>query len=110
MELQAIGEDGVNYSDTRLQACPMSAAQGLHLEFCMSCPSYSSPSIQNSFLPRPGWYAALKRPVDVVLILVGLVVSFPLLVLGAVLVKLTSRGPIFYSQIRLGQDGQPFWI
>jgi lipopolysaccharide/colanic/teichoic acid biosynthesis glycosyltransferase len=47
---------------------------------------------------------------DVVLTLAGLVVGLPLLLLGAVLVKLTSRGPIFYSQVRLGKGGRPFWI
>jgi lipopolysaccharide/colanic/teichoic acid biosynthesis glycosyltransferase len=34
----------------------------------------------------------------------------PVLVVVAVLVKLTSRGPIIYSQTRLGRDGRPFRI
>src|SRR5207237_1211278 len=36
--------------------------------------------------------------------------SAPFLLLAAVAVKLTSRGPVFYSQTRLGQGGRPFAI
>jgi lipopolysaccharide/colanic/teichoic acid biosynthesis glycosyltransferase len=39
-----------------------------------------------------------------------LVFASPLLLLAAVLVKATSRGPILYSQIRLGRGGKPFRI
>jgi lipopolysaccharide/colanic/teichoic acid biosynthesis glycosyltransferase len=37
-----------------------------------------------------------------------LVVTAPLLLVAAVLVKLTSPGPVFYSQTRVGKDGRPF--
>jgi lipopolysaccharide/colanic/teichoic acid biosynthesis glycosyltransferase len=40
--------------------------------------------------------------------LVLLLVTAPLVVLAALLVKLTSRGPAFYSQVRLGRGGQPY--
>jgi lipopolysaccharide/colanic/teichoic acid biosynthesis glycosyltransferase len=39
-----------------------------------------------------------------------LLLTLPLVVLGAVLVKLTSRGPVLYSQMRVGRGGQPFPI
>src|SRR5262249_54731454 len=32
------------------------------------------------------------------------------ILVAALLVKWTSRGPAFYRQIRLGKGGQPFWI
>ena len=51
-----------------------------------------------------------KRPFDVCLALLGFVLSLPIFVVAALLVKLTSRGPIFYSQIRLGLGGRPFRI
>jgi exopolysaccharide biosynthesis polyprenyl glycosylphosphotransferase len=38
----------------------------------------------------------------------GLVVLSPLLMLLAVLVKLDSRGPVFYAQDRMGLDARPF--
>ena len=59
---------------------------------------------------RAAWYARLKRLLDAVLALVGLVVSLPVLLAAALLVKLTSRGPVLYSQVRLGLGGRPFRI
>jgi lipopolysaccharide/colanic/teichoic acid biosynthesis glycosyltransferase len=38
----------------------------------------------------------------------GLVVAAPLLALAAILIKLESRGPVFYRQRRVGQGGVPF--
>src|SRR4051812_39848574 len=61
-------------------------------------------------LPRPDWYRRCKPVLDFVLALVGLVLAAPLLAVIAVAVKLTSRGPIFYSQTRLGKHGRPFRI
>jgi sugar transferase (PEP-CTERM system associated) len=52
----------------------------------------------------------VKRVVDVALVLVGLVLTLPLMALVAVAVKLSSRGPVFYHQERVGKDGQVFVI
>jgi lipopolysaccharide/colanic/teichoic acid biosynthesis glycosyltransferase len=38
------------------------------------------------------------------------VLTAPLIILAAVVVKLTSRGPVFYSQTRTGKDGDPYSI
>src|SRR4051794_4128499 len=46
----------------------------------------------------------LNRGVNLVLGIIGLVLLAPLLLLIAVLVKLTSRGPILYTQTRVGID------
>ena len=51
---------------------------------------------------------ALKRVFDFVSCSVGLIVISPLLMLLALLVKLSSRGPIFYGQVRMGVDGKEF--
>jgi sugar transferase (PEP-CTERM system associated) len=51
---------------------------------------------------------ALKRVLDIVASFVGLVVSLPLCALAALLVKATSRGPVFFTQERVGQDGITF--
>jgi lipopolysaccharide/colanic/teichoic acid biosynthesis glycosyltransferase len=61
-------------------------------------------------LLRPGWYLASKRALDLVVMLVLMVLAAPLILLSVLLVKLTTRGPVFYSQIRLGQGGRPFRI
>ncbi len=57
-----------------------------------------------------GWRLSLKRGMDVVAAAFGLVVLSPLMLLTAILVKLTSRGPAFYCQERMGLDGRPFYM
>jgi lipopolysaccharide/colanic/teichoic acid biosynthesis glycosyltransferase len=51
---------------------------------------------------------ALKRTVDVVLSAVGLLLLSPILLLIAIAVKLSSRGPVIYRSIRPGLGGEPF--
>jgi lipopolysaccharide/colanic/teichoic acid biosynthesis glycosyltransferase len=45
-----------------------------------------------------------RRLLNVVVAVVGLVVTFPLWALIGIAIKLTSRGPIFYDQTRVGLD------
>ena len=52
----------------------------------------------------PRW----KRTLDLVAATIGLIVLSPLLIVTAVLVKSTSRGPIFFTQPRAGLGGCPF--
>ena len=52
-------------------------------------------------LRETGW---VNRVVNVLLAVVALVVASPVLVLVALLVKLSSRGPVFYTQERVGLD------
>ncbi len=51
-----------------------------------------------------------KRILDQVVSFVGLVLSAPLCVLVAMLIKLESRGPVFYRQERVGQDEKSFTL
>ncbi len=51
---------------------------------------------------------ALKRVLDILASSLGLLLSLPLCLVAAALVKLTSRGPIFFVQERVGEDGEPF--
>ena len=51
---------------------------------------------------------AIKRVLDIFASLVGLLLSLPLCIVAATLIKLTSRGPIFFVQERVGEDGEPF--
>lgn len=52
----------------------------------------------------------LKRMLDLLITIVGGVVVLPLSGVLAVLIKLTSSGPIFYSQMRIGYRGQAFRV
>ncbi len=49
-----------------------------------------------------------KRFIDVVGGAAGLVLGSPLLLLAAILIKIESRGPIFYRSTRIGRGGRPF--
>jgi lipopolysaccharide/colanic/teichoic acid biosynthesis glycosyltransferase len=52
----------------------------------------------------------MKRLFDIVFAAVGLVVLSPLLLLVAVAVKVSSRGPVLFRQERIGQGGRAFYI
>ena len=52
----------------------------------------------------------IKRIFDVIVAIVGLILSFPICLLTAVLIKLTSPGPIFYRQKRSGLNGEVFTV
>ncbi len=62
-------------------------------------------------VPRPrGWYAWCKPVVEFAAALVLLILAAPVILLTALAVKLTSRGPAFYSQTRVGKDGRLFTL
>ncbi len=51
-----------------------------------------------------------KRVLDVAISSIGLTVTAPLCLLTAILIKCDSRGPVFFGQERVGQDGSTFTI
>ncbi len=56
------------------------------------------------------WSTALKRLLDIGIASVGLILAFPVMALVALAVKLTSPGPVFYHQKRVGLHGRLFTI
>jgi len=58
--------------------------------------------------PAAGGASAAKRLFDVVLALVLLVPALPPMLLVALGIRLTSGGPVLYTQTRVGKDGRPF--
>lgn len=58
--------------------------------------------------PPIGWQVALKRVIDIVGSLLGLMLLAPLFLVVAILIKKESPGPVFISQERSGQNGKPF--
>jgi len=50
----------------------------------------------------------MKRLFDFIISLVGVIVLSPVLILAALLIKITSGDPIFYKQDRVGRDGKIF--
>jgi len=57
-----------------------------------------------------GWYLSSKTAMDFVMAAVLLILAAPVILISAVLVRATSRGPAFYSQTRVGRDGRLFTI
>jgi exopolysaccharide biosynthesis polyprenyl glycosylphosphotransferase len=58
----------------------------------------------------PQWQQNIKQLLDITVALVGLIVLSPLLLYTAIRVRLSSKGPIIYSQERLGYKGKVFHI
>ncbi|HOU36511.1 MAG TPA: exopolysaccharide biosynthesis polyprenyl glycosylphosphotransferase [Candidatus Omnitrophota bacterium] len=55
-------------------------------------------------------FEQVKRAIDIVLAVFGLTITSPVLIFAALLIKLDSKGPIIYKQLRLGRDNKVFEI
>jgi exopolysaccharide biosynthesis polyprenyl glycosylphosphotransferase len=55
-------------------------------------------------------YRKAKKIVDLTLALFALILTAPLMLLGALCVKLSSKGPVLFKQERLGQNERPFTL
>ncbi|MDE2774444.1 MAG: undecaprenyl-phosphate glucose phosphotransferase [Chloroflexota bacterium] len=55
-----------------------------------------------------GWKLSLKRAMDLFGATIGLVLLSPFMLITALLIRLESRGSVFYWQVRMGLDGRPF--
>lgn len=58
----------------------------------------------------PVWQRTLKRFIDILVSVIALILLIPVFIVLAILVKLSSPGPIFFRQQRIGKNGQPFQI
>ena len=56
------------------------------------------------------WEKLVKRMMDIVISILGLIILSPVMLYIALRVRLSSKGPIFYSQERVGINGKPFMI
>ncbi len=63
------------------------------------------PADFNSEIDTPEY---LRRTMDIVMALSGLVLSLPLIVFITLKIKLFCKGPVFYAQERIGLGGKPF--
>lgn len=71
---------------------------------------FGAPLIEVSNNIMPVWQKALKRILDFFISLFVMTFFFPVFLIIAILVKLTSRGPVLYSHERVGKHGKPFTI
>jgi exopolysaccharide biosynthesis polyprenyl glycosylphosphotransferase len=71
---------------------------------------YGFPLIDiNPVLLRP-WEEAAKRTLDIVASFWVIILGMPVWLATALAIRLTSKGPLIYSQERVGKDGRPFKI
>jgi exopolysaccharide biosynthesis polyprenyl glycosylphosphotransferase len=71
---------------------------------------FGAPLIEISREIMPAWEQSVKRIFDIVVSLFVLTLFSWVYMLVALAVKLTSKGPIFYSHERIGWHGKPFMI
>ncbi|MCE9675455.1 exopolysaccharide biosynthesis polyprenyl glycosylphosphotransferase [Paraclostridium bifermentans] len=55
-------------------------------------------------------YEIYKRVLDIISSLLGLIIGLPIIMIVAILIKIEDRGPIFYTQERLGKDEKKFLV
>jgi len=60
--------------------------------------------------PIQGWNSVIKRGFDIIFSLLFLILSAPIMAVLAILIKLTSPGPILFKQKRMGLDGHIFYM
>lgn len=69
---------------------------------------FGAPLIQISTELMPAWQESIKRLIDIAVSLVAMVLLIPFYVFTALGVLFSSRGPVIYSQERIGLHGKPF--
>jgi|SRR5579871_3963154 len=72
-------------------------------------PRFTREFVDPLFPCREVRYAASKRAFDVLFSVAILAVLWPFMVIIAALIKLTSRGPVFFKQVRVGKGGRYFY-
>jgi Undecaprenyl-phosphate glucose phosphotransferase len=68
------------------------------------------PVVHLTETPVSGWSGLVKRALDVALSALALLLLLPFFPIIAIAIKLSDRGPVFYSQERMGLDGRSFRI
>jgi exopolysaccharide biosynthesis polyprenyl glycosylphosphotransferase len=69
---------------------------------------WHAPLIQISPDLMPAWQQSTKRILDILVSILAMIALIPLYVFTALGVKLSSKGPVLYSQERVGLRGKPF--
>jgi exopolysaccharide biosynthesis polyprenyl glycosylphosphotransferase len=101
--------DLINFCESHdIRFCYTPSLVGLYAVNSAIDPIAGYPLIEIKPTPLDGWGRIAKRLFDFSLTAVGLILLSPLLILIAILVRLTSPGPALYIQKRPGQLGKSF--
>lgn len=71
---------------------------------------YSIPLLKISNGLMPAWQEKVKRILDVSVSLISILLFLPVFIILSIIIKTGSKGPILYSQERIGKFGKPFTI
>lgn len=69
---------------------------------------WQAPLVQVTPELMPIWQRVVKRIFDIFASLTALIILSPVFLACAIIVKATSKGPVFYAQERIGKGGKPF--
>jgi exopolysaccharide biosynthesis polyprenyl glycosylphosphotransferase len=69
---------------------------------------FGLPFIEISPQPMPLWERAIKRLMDILVSILVLILGAPIFLVIAIIIKLTSKGPVIYAQERVGRNGKTF--
>lgn len=67
-----------------------------------------TPLLEVEYELMPYWQQTIKKLLDFVVSLTALIVLSPVMLICAIGIKLTSKGPVFFRQERIGLNGKPF--
>lgn len=65
---------------------------------------------KDKFGNKKYFYEIYKRILDIVSSLLGLIIGLPIMIVVAIIIKVEDRGPIFYTQERLGKNEKKFLV
>lgn len=71
---------------------------------------FGTPFLEISNRLMPEWQSNIKQIFDYSFAILMLILSSPIIILLSILIYFSDRGPVIYSQVRLGKNGKPFTI
>ena len=96
----------VDMKDVNVKIIP--AMQDLVFGTVKQSAIWQAPLVQVTPELMPVWQRVVKRMFDIVASVFALVILSPVFLACAIIVKATSKGPVFYVQERIGKGGKPF--
>ncbi|MFI3210214.1 MAG: sugar transferase [Peptostreptococcaceae bacterium] len=64
----------------------------------------------NNYNKKISFYNFIKRSIDMMISLIGIIILLPIFLITAILIKIESKGSIIFKQIRIGKNSKPFYI
>jgi exopolysaccharide biosynthesis polyprenyl glycosylphosphotransferase len=100
--------NNICYRDVLVKAVPsMRQVISGHVE---AGPIYATPLLRVSYREMPHWQYMIKVLLDYFLSALALIVLSPMMGVFALLIKISGKGPVIFSQKRVGRHGKPFMI